>query len=316
MRGIFVDCLIEYASNNAKFCLMTADLGFGVFDEYEKRFPDQFLNVGVAEQNMAAIASGMALEGWKVVIYSIGNFPTFRCLEQIRNDICYHNLDVKVVGMGAGFSYGILGMSHHATEDISIMRVLPNMKIYAPSGVWDTKEIVQGLLNESGPGYLRLDKSAYEVGSSEKFQICVGKGTKILSGSDITIVSIGGVVSEVMRAASELNLSGITSDVLVYHSIRPFDKQMLSDSIHKTGCLITVEEHSVIGGLGSAVAEICLEEGYKVNGFRRIGVRDTFTKIVGDVNYLRKEYGLDAKSIFDTAVSLVETKSQNQKAVS
>jgi transketolase len=316
MRDVFVDCLIEYASNNAKFCLITADLGFGVFDEYKKRFPGQFLNVGVAEQNMAAIASGMALEGWKIVMYSIGNFPTFRCLEQIRNDICYHNLDVKVIGMGAGFSYGILGMSHHATEDIAIMRVLPNMKIYAPSGVWDTKQIVQGLLEESGPGYLRLEKSAYEHCNADKCQLFLGKGTKLLDGDDITIISIGSVLSEVMLAAAELNKSGVSPEILSYHSIRPFDKRMLSDSINKTECILTVEEHSIIGGLGSAVAEICMDENHNVSGFRRIGLREKFSKIVGDTGYLRKEYCMDSKSIYDAAISLTEAANEKRKAAS
>lgn len=315
MRDSFVECLTDYAEKNEKFCLITADLGFGVFDHYAKRFPDKFLNIGVAEQNMAAVASGMALEGWKVVMYSIGNFPTFRCLEQIRNDICYHDLDIKIVGMGAGFSYGILGMSHHATEDIAIMRALPNMKIYAPSGKWDAGNIVADAFGEGGPSYIRLDKSEYQNLDKNVSRISLGKANRMLEGKDVTIVTVGGILDEAMRAASMLQESGITPEVISYHSIRPFDSSMLRDSVKKTGYLVSVEEHTVVGGLGSTVAETCLEEGLSLKGFRRIGLRDTFSKVVGDAAYLRKEYGMSAENIFGACRTLLEPKDEKQKVL-
>jgi len=305
MRDAFVKCLIEYAEQREKFCLITADLGFGVFDEYSRRFPDQFLNVGVAEQNMAAIAAGMALEGWKIVMYSIGNFPTFRCLEQIRNDICYHDLDVKVIGMGGGFSYGILGMSHHATEDIAIMRALPNMKIYAPSGAKDAHNVVKAMLGEDGPCYLRLDKSSYDGSDISDRSYAHGKAVRILQGNDVTLVSTGSVLEEVVQAAELLREHGVSAEVLSYSSIRPFDEEQLGRSVRKTGYLVSIEEHSVTGGLGSVTSEVVLEAGWPLKGFRRVGLRDTFSKIVGDTEYLRKQYGMDADSIVDCVIRLM-----------
>ena len=159
MRDTFIEQLTKIARNDPNVLLLTGDLGFGVFENFRKEYPKQFLNVGVAEQNMSMIAAGLALKGKRVFTYSIGNFPTLRCLEQIRNDICYHDLNVTIVSIGGGFSYGALGMSHHATEDLSIMRALPNITCVAPSSLEETKDATFQLYKKKGPSYLRLDKS-------------------------------------------------------------------------------------------------------------------------------------------------------------
>ena len=159
MRDAFLDKLTRLASKDKDIVLLTADLGFGVFEDFESQFPGQYFNVGVAEQNMTGLASGLALEGKKVITYSIGNFPTLRCLEQIRNDACYHNLNITIVASGGGFSYGPLGMSHHATEDIAILRALPAMSVTAPGTAWEAGEAIEVLIKNKGVSYLRLDKT-------------------------------------------------------------------------------------------------------------------------------------------------------------
>ena len=158
MRDQFIKTLLGEVEKNPNIILITGDLGFGVLNEFIKKYPNNFINAGVAEQNMTGIAAGLALEGKKVFTYSIANFPTMRCFEQIRNDVCYHNLDVNIISIGGGFSYGSLGMSHHATEDIAVMRTLPNLDVLSPSGLWEVEQATKFLTRSNGPGFLRLDR--------------------------------------------------------------------------------------------------------------------------------------------------------------
>ena len=178
MRDNFIKQITKSALEDENIMLLTADLGFKIFDEFRECCPKQFINVGIAEQNMTSIASGLAFEGFKVFTYSIGNFPTLRCIEQIRNDICYPNLDVTIVSSGGGFSYGQLGVSHFATEDLSIMRALPNLSIYVPSEDWESELVTNIILSQKGPNYLRIDKS---VGGSENFKYDINEGVRLLN---------------------------------------------------------------------------------------------------------------------------------------
>src|ERR1051325_134088 len=200
MRDAFIARLEKLAASNPRVFLITGDLGFGVLDSYRKNQPRQFLNAGVAEQNMTGLATGLALEGRIVFTDSIANFPTLRCLEQIRNDAVYHDANVKVVAIGGGFSYGTLGFSHHATEDLAILRSL-GMPVIAPGCDWEAEEAVDALVNTPGAGYLRLDRSS--AGSTrmpgEKFEL--GKARVLRAGKDLTLVSTGGILSEVLQAA-------------------------------------------------------------------------------------------------------------------
>ena len=192
MRDRFISELLQRAKSDQKILLITGDLGFGVFDKYREELPDQFINAGVSEQNMTALACGLALEGFKVFTYSIGNFPTLRCLEQIRNDVCYHDANVTVVSIGGGFSYGQLGVSHFATEDLSIMRAIPNLTILTPSGEQQVAEMVQGIDEIQGPKYIRLDKdSAPHIPSRTPFEL--GRVERLVEGSDGTLICIGGI---------------------------------------------------------------------------------------------------------------------------
>lgn len=297
MRDVFVKKVCELAELNDRIMLVTGDLGFGVLDEFRKRFPSQFLNAGVAEQNMTGLATGLALEGRIVYTYSIGNFPTFRCLEQIRNDACYHNANVKIVSIGGGFSYGALGISHHATEDLAVMRSLPEITVLSPCDHWEAAESVVAMAETPGTCFVRLDKSAGRpsIKPGERFQL--GKARLIHEGSDITIVVTGGILHEVQEASDQLSRDGIDVRILSVHTIKPFDSEAVVSAAQETGGIITIEEHSIHGGLGGLVAETLMDAGVLPHVFRRMGLNGGFSSIVGSQSYLRKRYGLDAVAI-------------------
>ncbi len=305
MRDHFVKRLNVIAKANSRIMLITGDLGFVFFDKYREHFPSQFLNVGIAEQNMIGIATGLAMEGRIVFTYSIVNFSTLRCLEQIRNDACYHEANVKIVASGGGFSYGALGISHHATEDLAIMRALPNITIISPCGLWETMEATEAIVNIPGTCYLRLDKSYGEdapLSKGETFQ--VGKARMLRQGADCTILVTGGILEEVLRAAEALKKEGISARILSIHTVKPLDEEAVLQACLDTGTIITVEEHTIYGGLGGAVTETLLNHHVYPKGYLRIGLEVGFTNIVGTQKYLRQCYGLDANSISKRIQSL------------
>jgi len=302
MRDAFIDELTSLAEKDPAIMLLTGDLGFGVLTEYAERFPSQFINVGVAEQNMSGLAAGLALEGYKVYTYSIANFTTLRCLEQIRNDICYHNADVTLVSVGAGFSYGQLGVSHFATEDLAILRALPNMMVVAPSDPWEAKVLTRQMALIPGPKYLRIDKGV--GGSNENSaDVSLGKGRVVREGLDVTIVSIGAILSEALKAAESLSDIGVQARVISINTLKPFDESIIFDACRETGGLICIEEHTEIGGLAGTISEACLTNGITPKFFSRIGLRDEYPTIVGDQIYLRDAYSLNAENIISIAQS-------------
>lgn len=305
MRNAFIRRLSELAPSDPRIFLITADLGFGVLDEFERRFPRQFLNVGVAEQNMTAVATGLALEGHVVFTYSIGNFPTLRCFEHLRNDVCYHQGSVKVVSVGGGFSYGQLGMSHHATEDLSLLRALPGIEVCAPGTAYEAGAAVDALLARPGPAYLRLERAAAGFVDDDTNRFEFGKARRLREGSDVTLVGSGGVVAEVVAAADLLRGEGIACRVLSLHTLKPLDTGALWAAAAETGGIITIEENTVLGGLGGAVAEACLEHPVRPRIFTRLGIRDTYVAVVGDQSYLRAHTGIDSASIAATVRRLL-----------
>ena len=304
MRDTFLNRLTQLAAADKDVVLLTADLGFGVFEEFELAFPGQYYNVGVAEQNMTGLAAGLALEGKKVITYSIGNFPTLRCLEQIRNDACYHDLNITIVASGGGFSYGSLGMSHHTTEDLAILRALPNMTVVAPCSAWEAGEAIASLIDSSGTSYLRLDKTVADVKSINKF--ILGKAIKYMDGSDITLIVTGGILKEVMIAAELLKKDGINVRVIGMHTVKPNDKKAIISAAKETGGILTVEEHNINGGLGGAVSEVCMDENTFPVTFKRIGLNDEYSSIVGSQEYLRTRYSLDSSLIVDSVKVMLE----------
>jgi len=306
MRDAFLKSLTSLAANDKNVVLLTADLGFGVFGEFESRFPGQYFNVGVAEQNMTGLATGLSLEGKRVVTYSIANFPILRCLEQIRNDACYHDANITVVSSGGGFSYGSLGMSHHATEDLAILRALPNISVVAPCTAKEAGEAITAMLECGGVSYLRLDKTAAEDSPfGEPFVI--GKSRRYKEGDDITLIAIGGILDDANFASIELKKLGVNARVVGMHSIKPIDKDEIIDAAVNTGGIVTIEEHNKDGGLGSAISEICMDNAVMPKKFLRIGLNNTYSSIVGSQQYLRLRYEMDSKSIIKKVLNLLKS---------
>lgn len=302
MRDAFISELTKLAAADPARVLITGDLGFGVLTDFWETFPNQFINAGVAEQNMTAIACGMALEGFKCYTYSIANFTTLRCLEHIRNDVCYHDADVTVVSVGGGFSYGQLGVSHFATEDIAILRAIPNIKVVAPTDPWEAAELTVQMADIPGPKYLRLDKG--KAGLPEKREeVIFGKGRTVADGRDVTLVATGAILSEALTAGERLREAGYSVRVLALHTLKPVDEDLIVAAARETGGLVTVEEHTVCGGLGGIVAEVCMKHGVMPGFLKFIGLNDVFPTVVGDQDFLRSAYGLDADAVVAAALS-------------
>ncbi len=304
MRDAFLDKLTKLAAADKDVVLLTADLGFSVFENFESKFPGQYFNVGVAEQNMTGLAAGLALEGKKVITYSIANFPTLRCLEQIRNDGCYHDLNITIVASGGGFSYGSLGMSHHATEDIAILRALPAMSVVAPGTAWEASEAIEALVKGDGVGYLRLDKTVADENSTPLFSL--GRSIRYREGVDVTLFATGGILRDAIQAAELLQGLGIDAGVVSMYSIKPIDKDAIITAANETGGIVTIEEHNIDGGLGSAVAEVCMDSGFIPKKFLRIGLDNQYSSIVGSQDYLKAHYQMDATAIVKRVKMLLE----------
>ena len=294
MREAFVRALAEIAGADPTVMLVNGDLGFGVLTDFIARFPENYVNAGVAEQNMTAVACGMALAGARAYTYSIGNFPTLRCLEQLRNDVCYHRANVTVVAVGGGFSYGQLGMSHFATEDLAILRALPEMVVVAPSDPWQAYALTHQLHAGGGPAYLRIDKGRAGLPEGE---VELGKARQVRPGSDAVIFATGAIVGEAVAAADALADEGAAVRVIDVHTIKPFDVEGVCRAARECARVVTLEEHVLNGGLGGAVAEACMENGVRVSSFRRLGIDDRYPSIVGDQAYMRAHFGLDRESV-------------------
>ena len=305
MRNDFIRKLLGRAKDDSKIILLTGDLGFGLFDNFERELPDQYLNVGISEQNMIGIAAGLAIDGFKVFCYSIGNFSFMRCLEQIRNDVCYHNLDVNIISSGPGFSYGALGFTHHATEDISIMRAIPNVSVLSPATENEADQALNKMLNFDNPAYCRLDKTyanMHECEVSKEYEW----GTLIGNESDIMIVTTGVVLSEVAAALRTLMDShSITACALSISSLTEFVDAKLIELFRNKKTLFTVEEHVLNGGLGSIVSELLMDWDFRGLRVIRIGIPNEFAKVVGSQAYLRSKFGFSADDIVAQIISMV-----------
>lgn len=299
MRDTFVRTLVELAKEDKNIELVTGDLGFGVLKPFWEQCPDQFTNAGIAEQNMTSVAAGMALEGKNVFTYSIGNFPTLRCLEQIRNDCAYHKANVTVVCIGGGFVYGSLGMSHQATEDLAILRALPDVVVMAPADLVEAEECTKALAKYSGTAYLRLgrggEKRIHE--KIENFQI--GKAIKVHEGKNIAIFSTGAIFEEITDAYDELKNRGMNPAVYTFPTVKPIDRETIEEISRSFELVVTVEEHNIVAGFGSAVAEVMAEMPDKRATLLRIGVNDEYSIRVGNQKYLRQQYGMDSKAIVE-----------------
>jgi transketolase len=291
MRNTFAQCLLERARKDRRIFVITADMGFSVFEGFAERFPDRFLNVGVAEQNAVGVAAGLALSGRVVYVYSIIPFITMRCFEQIRLDAAYMHTNIRLVGVGAGLSYGAQGPTHHAVEDIAIMRSLPGMTVCCPGDPVETRQLLEQSFDYKGPIYFRLGKNRAAVIHDRKTKITIGKAIKLKDGKDGALIVTSTMLEQGMQWVEAWARKGIRVTLLSMPTLKPLDKAAVSSVIRRGLPIITLEEHGIIGGLGSAVAEVIAESGKSVK-FRRIALPDEYSRDIGGQEYLRKKSGL------------------------
>jgi len=291
MRTAFVENLLEVARSRDDIILLTADLGYSVLERFREALPRQFVNVGVAEQNMIGIAAGLADLGKTVFAYSIANFPTMRCLEQIRNDVCYHGYSVRVVSVGGGFCYSTQGYTHHGVEDIGVMRTLPGMIVLAPGDPVETACATRALCNVSGPAYLRLGKAGEPRVHHESIDFRIGRAIEIGGGDDVALVSTGGMLVHALETAKALNDEGIGTRVLSMHTVKPIDEDAIRRTLASMRVVITIEEHNVGSGLGAAVAQVVAAYDGPRARFRMFGIPDSPYRRVGGHQYMREIMG-------------------------
>jgi transketolase len=297
MRDTFVRTLIDIAKDDKNVHLITGDLGFGVLKPFWEQLPDQFTNAGIAEQNMTSFAAGLALQGKAVFTYSIGNFPTLRCLEQIRNDCAYHNANVKIVCVGGGFVYGSLGMSHHATEDLAIMRALPDVTVLAPGDLVEAECATRAIYQHQGTCYLRLGRGGEKRIHEKIDDFQIGKAIKIKNGEKVVIFSTGAIFDEVVDAIQSMEEHSINPALYTFPTVKPIDRAAIEQCAEQYDLIVTVEEHNVIGGFGSAVSEVLAELPGPRARILKIGLDDRYSSIVGSQKYLRDVYGMSAEKI-------------------
>lgn len=299
MRNHVIDALLKFSEIDNRTFLVTADLGFNVVEKFQQRFPDRYLNVGIAEQNMCSVAAGLGLDGYMAFTYSIGNFPTLRGIEQIRNNICYHNANVKILSVGGGFAYGDLGMTHHATEDIAMMRALPNMRVYVPSDEVDAVACFNDAVSFDGPAFIRMARGREAVFHDVEDQIEPSKLQRYSAmGSDVNIITCGTLLGEGKKLQKLFQEKGISAGVYSVLRVKPLCATDIKELALKSKMLITMEEHNIIGGFGSAVAEVLseLQEIHAV--LYRAGLQDTYTSKIGSQEYLREYYSISADRVF------------------
>ena len=305
MRNAFIETLFELAQADRRIVLLTGDLGFSVLERFRDELPQQFVNAGVAEQNMTAVAAGLALSGKIALTYSIANFPTLRCLEHIRNDVCYHEANVKVVAVGGGFAYGALGATHHATEELGVMRLMPGMTVVAPADPVEARAATRAIVAHPGPCYLRLGKAGEPNVHSAPIDFQLGRAIRVRDGADLTLISTGSMLKTAVGVATRLAEQGAGARVLSMHTLKPLDVEAVLEAARETPAIVTLEQHSILGGLGGAVAEVLAEAPDAHVRFRRIGLPSMFSPRVGSQDYLERMHGLDEESVLRTVTELL-----------
>ena len=300
MRNAFADELLKQSKIRNDIVLVAADIGNRLFDRFKEANPDKFYNAGVAEANAIGMAAGLSMGGFKPVVYSIATFITARCFEQIKVDVCYNGNPVIIVGVGGGFSYAGNGATHHSFEDMAILRSLPEISIVAPADSYEVRGALRAALHHDKPVYLRRGKKNEPLVHDSIPNFTIGKSISLKWGSEVCILSIGNITPEAMAAAEILETEGISTEVMSFHTLKPLDKEYLEGAFNKFRLVVTVEEHGVIGGLGSAVAEWKAAEELKRELSAKLlslGVKDGFMRRGGNQTYARNQFGLDSESI-------------------
>jgi transketolase len=296
MRFSCIETIYNAALKDPKIVFITGDLGHMNTEEFKKNLPGRYFNAGMAEQNIVGMASGMALSGMKVFVYSIVPFITLRCIEQIKIDMCIHNVDVTVIGVGGGLAYGSAGATHYSIEEVGMLRTLPNMKVVCPATPSETKVLTQQIIDQGGPAYIRIGRGK-EADRPLNYPLTLGKASVIRPGTDIAIMVSGTIADEALKVADMLKAKNIDVEVINMHTIKPLDTEIVLDRAKSRKGVFTLEEHSVIGGLGAAVAEVLSTVTPRNSQFGIFGIQDTWPKQVGNQAYLRKLLGIDADAV-------------------
>lgn len=298
MRSAYLETLYKLASEDDRVYAIISDNGAIVYDDFKKAFPDRLLNAGIAEANMVGMAAGLAERGKIPFAYTIGAFLAYRAYEFILNDVCLQNKNVKMVGIGEGVSYSLLGSSHHTLYDMAVLRPIPNLTILSPASPIEVKKAVIAAYENDGPVYIRLGTNREKEIYQSEYEYIIGKGVELKDGNDVTIISTGSIVSDSIEIAVNLEKRGISTRVINIHTIKPFDKDIIIKAANETGLLCTIEEHSIIGGLGSAVAEVMAD--YRCNKrLLRFGFKDQFAIGYGKHEEVKKMNDLGIEYITD-----------------
>ena len=297
MRTTAINCLVERARFDKRIFLINVDVGFSVLETFRDEFPDRYLNVGIAEQNAIGVAAGLALSGLLPYVYSMVPFVTMRCFEQVRLDLAYMNTNVRLLGIGAGLSYGAQGATHHSIEDIAIMRALPNMTVCCPGDPIEARSLINQSFTHSGPIYFRLGKNGEPNVHSKDERIEIGRAIKMTEGRDLALITTSNMLEQGKRWVDEWAMENKAVTLLSMPTIKPLDVDAITELITQGMPIVTLEEHNIIGGLGSAVAEVIAESGKAVQ-FKRIAIPDQYSHYVGGQMSVREKFGLCTKPLF------------------
>lgn len=299
MRNAFADELTAIASSDARIQLLSGDIGNRLFNEFQENCPGRFFNCGVAEANMISVGAGMCLSGLRAVAYTITTFITSRCFEQIKLDVCYNDAPLIIVGVGSGLAYASLGPTHHSFEDIAILRTLPGLTVLAPCDAFELRAALRAAMHHNGPVYIRIGKKGEPAIHSTIPEFTIGKGSILRPGKEACIVATGPILHEALATAEALAAEGIHVEVVHFPTIKPLDEDLLRDLLLRHRLVMTLEESSLAGGFGSAVAECATDLGMFQQGIRllRAGIPDHFIHEAGEQEYARKLCGLTAPQL-------------------
>lgn len=300
MRNAFTQTMCELARRDDRILFLVSDIGNIIFDAFRAEFPRRFINVGVAEANMIGVSAGLALSGKIPIAYTIASFQVFRAFEQIRDDVCYQNLPVKIVGVGGGLAYSTLGPTHHTVEDLAMFRAVPNMTIVCPADPVEARLLAAASIDRPGPVYIRLAKAGEPTIHGDDFSLSIGRAVRLAEGTDVTLIATGVLVRTALEGARILRGQGIHAGVIDMHTLKPLDEEAVLEAARRTGAVVTIEEHNIYGGLGGAVAEVLAEHAAEVR-LKRLGLPDHFCAEYGSQDYLLERVGLSAKAIAEAA---------------
>lgn len=305
MKTAYINTLTELMRKDKNLITVTADMGFSVYEAMQQEFPERFINTGVTEQATISFVAGLVLTGWKVFMYAQGIFATTRCFEQVRLDIAYQHLNVKIVGVNSGFSLNQLGTSHFALEDVALMRTLPGMTIFTPGDPIEMKWAVEKSYEIEGPTYLRYTKMGNTVVHTKKVKFSVGQPIKITQGEDATLLVSGGILETAMKVILELKKQKVNVSLYSVPTVKPLDEKTYINVLKRSKHVFTLEEHSIIGGFGSAISELISENNIHVP-FLRLGSPDRFTSVTGSIEYLHDLNNLSTNKIANTILTAVK----------